>query len=764
MARRDSGSNIHGQVATDQTTASSAFAANAPNGSQAYTYDAAGRLSQAQDNPGMVGAEHPTPTSYSGPSAMATDAAGNGWIIESATNRLAKITPSQQITEYSVAGYPQAIVRGPDGNIWFTDSSANKVGKITPAGVITEYTVPTANSYPGGIASGPDGNLWFTEEDANYIGKITPSGTITQYAVPGYDDTAIASGSDGNIWFGESYPGGLASINPTTGTVTQHTIATADVPTDQMIATSGNLWWTAGGNIDQFSLSSDTVTEHTTPSQNSDTVAIMAASNGAIWFADEFAPAIGLLWPATGQVTEYATPPDSEPSGLAQGPGGSIWYADAGNNAIGSVSAPICTTRTYQFDKDTNRLSESSYGPAPSGACSTTTTAVTQLHSYDAADRLTDAGTIYDAFGDITSLPAANAGGAALTGTNYVDGQQQTITQGTQTITNNLNPAQVTREQITTTAGITTPTSDVISHFDNSGDGTAWTQNNTTGVTTRNVSGLDGSLAAIETGTQTNWQLPNLHGDIVATASNSTTATGLQATSGSDEYGNPLSTTPNQYSYLGGQRRQTEQPSGVIAMGLRTYVPQIGQFLQPDPAPGSDANSYGYANGDPVNADDLSGAAAQLAATFTDSGLTQSYYAQFAPVPDFPPFPPPPPPPAPPAAPIGSGAGDDSGAADGYGGGGLLPGYHLEFPTEKYGSGNGEGGSRSGSTHGGDVCRSGGQVNSKGMCQPGGGYGTDACETLVLTSAVPTMWTPSGWVYAIFGVGSCFFLKVVHTD
>ena len=42
-------------------------------------------------------------------------------------------------------------------------------------------------------------------------------------------------------------------------------------------------------------------------------------------------------------------------------------------------------------------------------------------------------------------------------------------------------------------------------------------------------------------------------------------------------------------------------------MGARTYVPEIGAFLQPDPVPGGSANSYGYADGDPVNNTDLSG-------------------------------------------------------------------------------------------------------------------------------------------------------------
>ncbi len=42
-------------------------------------------------------------------------------------------------------------------------------------------------------------------------------------------------------------------------------------------------------------------------------------------------------------------------------------------------------------------------------------------------------------------------------------------------------------------------------------------------------------------------------------------------------------------------------------MGARSYVPQIGRFLQPDPVPGGSANAYSYTFGDPVNTTDPTG-------------------------------------------------------------------------------------------------------------------------------------------------------------
>jgi RHS repeat-associated protein len=61
------------------------------------------------------------------------------------------------------------------------------------------------------------------------------------------------------------------------------------------------------------------------------------------------------------------------------------------------------------------------------------------------------------------------------------------------------------------------------------------------------------------------------------------------------------------YSWLGGEQQSTEFASGVSASGARSYVPQLGRFLQPDPIPGGSASAYTYTFGDPVNSSDPSG-------------------------------------------------------------------------------------------------------------------------------------------------------------
>src|SRR5579871_1637410 len=86
------------------------------------------------------------------------------------------------------SGGPNGITGGPDGNLWFTEGTQNRVAKITPSGNITEFSLPppppqndASTRGPVDIITGPDGNLWWTEDFAqqNAIGRITPTGTIS---------------------------------------------------------------------------------------------------------------------------------------------------------------------------------------------------------------------------------------------------------------------------------------------------------------------------------------------------------------------------------------------------------------------------------------------------------------------------------------------------------------------------------------------------------------------------------------------------------
>jgi YD repeat-containing protein len=181
-----------------------------------------------------------------------------------------------------------------------------------------------------------------------------------------------------------------------------------------------------------------------------------------------------------------------------------------------------CTIRAYGYDADANRTSLNTKPPAADGSCDPAVTGTTVTRSYDAADRITGTGYSYDAFGRIIAVPAADAGGSALTASYYTNDMVRSLTQAGTTRTWTLDPNR--RLRVRTDIGGASGTR--TNHYVNDHDAPAWIDE-PGGGWSRNVPGLGGALAAVEASPSgTTLQLANLHGDIVATASLDPAATG----------------------------------------------------------------------------------------------------------------------------------------------------------------------------------------------------------------------------------------------
>jgi len=261
-----------------------------------------------------------------------------------------------------------------------------------------------------------------------------------------------------------------------------------------------------------------------------------------------------------------------------------------------------CTTRLYGYDEDTNRLSLTTREPGLEGKCAIEG-GTSEVHSYDSADRLIDSGAKYDTFGNITALPAADAGGFELTSGFFTNNHLAGQTQNGETIGYQLDPARRVSEVISTGKVVAS----VVNHYTGGSEMPAWTSE-LSAQWTRNIPGLGSGLTAIQHNGETPvLQLTDLRGNIVATAAESETETKLLGTNRTTEYGVPTTEAPAKYSWLGSHELPTELPSGVVGMGARSYVPQIGRFLQVDPQSGGSANAYAYTYGDPVNSIDPTG-------------------------------------------------------------------------------------------------------------------------------------------------------------
>jgi RHS repeat-associated protein len=265
-----------------------------------------------------------------------------------------------------------------------------------------------------------------------------------------------------------------------------------------------------------------------------------------------------------------------------------------------------CTVRNYGYDRDSNRTQSVTHPSAADGTCAPNSTGTSKTYTYDPADRLTGTGVVYDDLGRITALPSkANADKGGLTLTYYTNDLTRSVKQGTTTKVFTLDPNL--RQRTAQTIGGDAQTRTF--HYADESDSPSWITESTDGLQwTRMVSGFGGDLIATQTEATTRLMLKNLHGDTVAEATMNATATGPTQTAESDEFGVPKTTTGNRFAYLGAHERRKEfTTSGVISMGVRTYVPGLGRFTAPDPIEGGSANDYDYANQDPVNQIDLDG-------------------------------------------------------------------------------------------------------------------------------------------------------------
>jgi streptogramin lyase len=250
--------------------------------------------------------EFPLPRG-SAPVEITMGAEGNLWFTELRRNQIGRITPSGQVTEFRLdrTETPRALTAGPEGNIWFTAWRLDRIGRVTPSGQVTEFPVAGAEHELGSIVAGSDGNLWFT--DGNKIGRITPSGQLTDFPLPARQESEdLTAGPDGNLWFNTvtiTDRNKIGRITPS-GQITEFPIPChsqcLNRPGGGLITTGpdGNLWFTTGG----------------------------ASPLGR--FLGEPGPLIGQVTPS-GQVADFRRSIEGEPSDLASGPDGNLWFTES---------------------------------------------------------------------------------------------------------------------------------------------------------------------------------------------------------------------------------------------------------------------------------------------------------------------------------------------------------------------------------------------------------------------------------------------------
>jgi len=245
---------------------------------------------------------------------------------------------------------PEGIVMGPDGKIWFTEQKGQKIGRLDPANpsAIQEFDLPTGLTDPIYITVGPDNKIWFTGKVSNAggVGRMNPANpTDTQshggYGVAG-DPKGIAVGSDGNIYVGDSALGRVVTIDPTT----MDAIPDGDTELNGgnfnvrslTLGPDANIWVTDfGGQIGRVTPAGSAVTFNVPATTTWD---ITTGSDGALWYTspDGASAVAGRLTTAGVVTNEFPVTPTGDPHGIAAGPDGALWIAQAVSNSIGHLA------------------------------------------------------------------------------------------------------------------------------------------------------------------------------------------------------------------------------------------------------------------------------------------------------------------------------------------------------------------------------------------------------------------------------------------
>jgi streptogramin lyase len=301
-----------------------------------------------------------TPSHNGRPFWIAPGPDGNMWFTDTAGNVVGEITMQGEVTVHRVGKgkTPYAIVTGPDGNLWFTENTANRVGVVNPQGqLIHEYNAPGSDPRPTGISVAPDGAVWFAastggETVENNLGRIDAEGNVESIELFPCScfATGVTFGPDGNMWATEELGVSGGSANGTIDRITADgkTVDRFPMPIEEgedqglpaFIAPGpdGNVWFTAFAasrhRIGRVTPDGD-ITEFVVPGGPSSSAGIATGPDGRLWVAQSDAHRIWIVRPNGTFVTDIPT--HQQPSILALGPDGNIWFTAALDREIGRI-------------------------------------------------------------------------------------------------------------------------------------------------------------------------------------------------------------------------------------------------------------------------------------------------------------------------------------------------------------------------------------------------------------------------------------------
>lgn len=297
------------------------------------------------------------------PTAVATDAAGNVYVADTANQTIRKITPAGAVSTLAgltgVSGSadgtgnaarfynPYGIASDSAGNLYIADTFNHTIRRITPAGLVTTLAGSAGNpgsadgpggsalfAGPQGIAVDSAGNVYVADSLNQTMRQITPSGIVSTLAgLAGSSGSADGTGSAARFLAPQSIA--------------------IDGSNNLYIADSGNNTirkMTLGGVVTTFAGQAGVNGSADGPGSTALFIypqGLTVDSSGNVFVADSGNDLIRKITPATVSTTIAGMPGNvgnsdgtgsaarfSTPQGVAVNNSGKVYVADSNNNLI----------------------------------------------------------------------------------------------------------------------------------------------------------------------------------------------------------------------------------------------------------------------------------------------------------------------------------------------------------------------------------------------------------------------------------------------
>jgi virginiamycin B lyase len=226
--------------------------------------------------------------------------------------------------------------------MWFTEYNTTKIGQVSPDGHITEFQIPRP-SYGGTAITASAHGQMIVADPAGFVDDVSASGAISRIKVPSALGLpfAIARLGNGDVWLSEltgfyEFSRHLLRFPAASGRPSE-TLTLPSALSNVVALASGSgesVWFADFGDSDIGEVHPDgrlSLVDIGPPFGGLSDIA--RGANGSMWFSEQDG-VIGRV-AGNGNVAELALPsPDSNPDGIAAGPGKTVWVAATGIDAV----------------------------------------------------------------------------------------------------------------------------------------------------------------------------------------------------------------------------------------------------------------------------------------------------------------------------------------------------------------------------------------------------------------------------------------------